>query len=465
MKLPVKVAICFLFTVALIFIIVNMFGVSSVEKTLNEEIRAEYSRHAERIADEYSEYHYDSSVSATEINRQLKVTDEIIDARIWICNGRGTVAADTRGRILLDTEKAAPGMLGRDYSENVMIPGVFEEPQMVFVSPVIYEYKVKGYVCVFVPMSKARKGAEEYMNVVNVGLLIFSGVLFLAFLYIYLVAVYPTRKIRAAAMEYARGNYTYPMNVSSHDEIRDLADTISYMVGEVKQADDNQKKFIANISHDFRSPLTSIKGYAEAMKDGTIPYEMQGKYLDIILFETERLTKLTTNLLDLTKMDNNGIMLDISSFDINQVIQNVASAFEGICRQKKIVMGLEFAAMETYVDADMGRIQQVLYNLTDNAIKFSEQGSRVEIETEEKGDKVLIRVRDFGSGIPKESIKKIWDRFYKADSSRGKDKKGTGLGLSIVKEIITAHGENISVISTEGVGTEFTFSLSMSEEE
>ena len=156
-------------------------------------------------------------------------------------------------------------------------------------------------------------------------------------------------------------------------------------------------------------------------------------------------------------------MLDITSFDINKVIRNVAAAFEGICRSRKIVIELEFAAMETFVDADMSRIQQVLYNLTDNAIKFSNSDSRIEIETEEKGNKVLIRVRDHGIGIPKDSVKRVWERFYKADSSRGKDKKGTGLGLSIVKEVISAHDENISVISTEGVGTEFTFSLTLSE--
>ncbi|MBR5968699.1 MAG: HAMP domain-containing histidine kinase, partial [Lachnospiraceae bacterium] len=341
--------------------------------------------------------------------------------------------------------------------------GVFAEPWMCVCVPVIYDYAVKGYVCIFVPQSKIDKDAVIYMDVINTGLLIIAGVLFLSFVGIYFLAVYPTRKIRNAAIEYAKGNYDYPMNVKSHDEIRSLADSISYMVGEVRNVDDYQKKFIANISHDFRSPLTSIKGYAEAMKDGTIPYELQGKYLGIILFEADRLTKLTSNLLDLNRMDNKGVMLDITSFDINKVIRNVAAAFEGICRSRKIVIELEFAAMETFVDADMSRIQQVLYNLTDNAIKFSNSDSRIEIETEEKGNKVLVRVRDHGIGIPKDSVKRIWERFYKADSSRGKDKKGTGLGLSIVKEVISAHDENISVISTEGVGTEFTFSLTLSE--
>jgi signal transduction histidine kinase len=462
-KLPLKVTICFLVTILVIFVLVNLFGNRMVEEAVYEKMKPQYSEHVRRIADEYSEYYFSSYVDLGDIQRQLELIDRLIDARIWLVNSKAAVLADTRSKALLNVSDQADMLFASSFNDGVEISGVFAEPMMCFCEPVIYDYAVKGYVCIFVPQSKVDRDAVIYMDVINMGLLIIAGVLFIAFVGIYFLAVYPTRKIRNAAIEYAKGNYDYPMNVKSHDEIRSLADSISYMVGEVKNVDDYQKKFIANISHDFRSPLTSIKGYAEAMKDGTIPYELQGKYLDIILFEADRLTKLTSNLLDLNRMDNKGLMLDITSFDINKVIRNVAAAFEGICRSRKIVIELEFAAMETFVDADMSRIQQVLYNLTDNAIKFSNSDSRIEIETEEKGNKVLIRVRDHGIGIPKDSVKRIWERFYKADSSRGKDKKGTGLGLSIVKEVISAHDENISVISTEGVGTEFTFSLTLSE--
>ena len=231
------------------------------------------------------------------------------------------------------------------------------------------------------------------------------------------------------------------------------------MASELNSLDDYQKKFVANISHDFRSPLTSIKGYIEAIQDGTIPTEMQDKYLGIVLFETERLTKLTTNLLALNTFDNNGKILEITSFDINHIIKQTAATFEGICTKKKISFKLVFSDRETFVDADLGKIQQVLYNLIDNAIKFSHQNSNIKVSSEVKGDKVFVAVKDYGIGIPKDSIKKIWERFYKLDTSRGKDKKGTGLGLSITKEIINAHNENINVISTENVGTEFIFSL------
>ena len=224
--------------------------------------------------------------------------------------------------------------------------------------------------------------------------------------------------------------------------------------------DDYQKKIVANVSHDFRSPLTSIKGYVEAMNDGTIPPELHEKYLKIILFETERLTDLTTDLLTLNEFDTKELLLDKTRFDIQEVIKNTAESFEGVCTPKHISIELLLLSGSVYVYADKRKIQQVLYNLLDNAVKFSEHGSSITVEATEKNDKVFISVKDHGIGIPRKELNKIWERFYKSDLSRGKDKKGTGLGLSIVKEIIQAHDEHINVISTEGVGTEFIFSLS-----
>ena len=222
---------------------------------------------------------------------------------------------------------------------------------------------------------------------------------------------------------------------------------------------DYQRKFIANVSHDFRSPLTSIKGYTQAMLDGTIPPEMQNKYLDIILFETERLTKLTSSLLTLNQFENGGIPIDISVFDINYEIKRCSETFEQRCTDKQISIELTFDTKKLMVKADISKIEQVIQNLLDNAIKFSYNNSVIEIRTTERNRKIFVSIKDHGIGIPKDSINKVWDRFYKTDLSRGKDKKGTGLGLSITKEIIEAHGENINVISTEGAGTEFIFSL------
>lgn len=195
------------------------------------------------------------------------------------------------------------------------------------------------------------------------------------------------------------------------------------------------------------------------MTDGTIPAELQEKYLKIILFETERLTDLTQDLLTLNEFDTQNLLLNKEPFDIHEIIKNVAASFEGTCTQKKVSIELIFATKHLFVNADKRKIQQVLYNLLDNAIKFSDSESAVTIETTERGDKVFTSVKDYGIGIPRNALNKIWERFYKTDLSRGKDKKGTGLGLAIVKEAIQAHGENVNVVSTEGVGTEFSFSL------
>ena len=255
----------------------------------------------------------------------------------------------------------------------------------------------------------------------------------------------------------------YEFQIDSDDEIGYLAACLNYMASEIARAEDNQKKFVANVSHDFRSPLTSIKGYLEAMLDGTIPPEMHEKYLGIVLNETERLTKLTNSLLTLNNLNTKGMLLEKTDFDINNVIRNIAASFEGSCLKKKLAIEVILTGEEMYVNADMEKIKQVIYNLLDNAIKFSHHDSVITIETTEKKNKIFVSVKDNGIGIPKDDLKLIFDRFYKSDLSRGKDKKGTGLGLSIVKEIINSHNENINVISTEGVGTEFVFSLPMSK--
>jgi len=141
-------------------------------------------------------------------------------------------------------------------------------------------------------------------------------------------------------------------------------------------------------------------------------------------------------------------------FDINETIRTTAATFEGTCSERNIRLELLLAGKELFVRADMEQIQQVLYNLLDNAVKFSNDNSSITLETTVNHGKVFVSVKDHGSGIPKESLSRIWDRFYKIDASRGKDRKGTGLGLAIVKEIINAHKQNINVISTVGVGTE-----------
>lgn len=196
------------------------------------------------------------------------------------------------------------------------------------------------------------------------------------------------------------------------------------------------------------------------MQDGTIPYEMQSKYLGIVISEADRLNKLSQEMIAIQKAGS-GRILSYSDFDINSMIRDTAASFEGACIQKSIMIDLIVEEEILNVHADFSQIQQVLYNLTDNAIKFSKTNSTIEIETSIRYNKAYIVVRDHGIGISSSELPKIWDRFYKADASRGKDPRGSGLGLAIVKEIIQAHGQKINVVSTPDVGTEFSFTLEL----
>ncbi len=467
-NLLLKLVICYLVVMFSTFTLLNTYGANRINHSVKEEKKIVLFKEANLISSEYITNYFKNQMTLPSLTTQLKTIDTFLDARIWIVNKDGAVISDTRqdysAAYALNLNELDPTFLDKTVSEGILSKEIFSEPMLSVIQPVTMDFKVRGYIVLHTSMSNIEESSIYYTDIMNICYIIFLLLLLGAFVFIYFLTVQPLKKIIKATIEYNAGHFDYPLEITSDDEYKDLSNAITYMASELNNLDDYQKKFVANISHDFRSPLTSIKGYAEAILDGTIPVEMQGKYLDIILFETDRLTKLTTNLLTLNSFENNGALLDIVSFDINHIIKKTAESFEGICTKKKIKLKLVFAEKETFVNADMGKIQQVLYNLLDNAIKFSHSDSNIKISTEEKNEKVFISVKDYGIGIPKDSIKKIWERFYKTDSSRGKDKKGTGLGLSITKEIINSHGENINVISTEGVGTEFTFTLPKSEE-
>lgn len=462
-RLSAKLTLCYFVVMIAMFALLNTYGVHKMKGYLLEDKKMLLYKEASLLSMEYATAFYNNEVPLPTLSSQLKTIDTFLNARIWVVNYDGEIITDTRdGSTNLNINDYDRTFLDNTFSEHTIIPGIFSSPMLSVVKSVNANYEIKGYLVIHTPLKDIEEDSIYYIDIANVCLLAFAVILAMIFIIIRAITVKPLSKLIDATRQYSQANYDYPLNINSKDEYKDLADAITYMASELNSLDDYQKKFVANISHDFRSPLTSIKGFTEAMIDGTIPVEMQEKYLNIILFETERLSKLTSSLLALNSFDHNGTLLDINTFDINHIIKKTAESFETVCLEKKITISLIFSSKETYVEADMGKIQQVLYNLIDNAIKFSHHNSTIKVSTDEKNDKVFISIKDYGIGIPKESLKKIWERFYKTDTSRGKDKKGTGLGLSITKEIIAAHNENINVTSTEGVGTEFTFTLMQS---
>lgn len=432
---------------------------------LATERAQELYNEASLIANQYGSEYYNNQMTRSEVSIQLKAVDTFLNVQIWMVDTEGSILINTRDSSLTASSipDFDPASLGRSLYQIGNYYNMFTEEMISVSAPITSNFQTRGYIIIHSSIRSLKSARDALLNISYITLLVIF-LLSLIFLLIFTISIYlPLKKITAAANAYAAGDLKYKVSCHSNDEMGYLAATLNYMAHELNKSEEYQKNFIANVSHDFRSPLTSIKGYVEAMKDGTIPCEMQEKYLDIVIFETERLRKLTSSLLTLNSYDSRAVLLDISSFDINQVIKNTLATFEGVCSKKKISFVLTLDEKVKFVSADMGKIQQVLYNLIDNAIKFSHSNSSIKITVSERNGKVFVSVKDSGIGIPKESISKIWDRFYKTDLSRGKDKRGTGLGLSITKEIIQSHNENIDVISTEGVGTEFIFSLPKSK--
>lgn len=447
----------------------SLFTVATLTSTmtmshLEADTGATLYKEAALIATDYLPRYFSEDISASAVRIQLDGMTTYLESSAWLVDREGTVLISSRPVSM----PAAPAAISEfDPAESGSRQYVignyhsyFEQDVITVIAPIIQGFSTKGYLLLHKPVSDLAATRSLLLQSVYITVLVIYLISFCILLAFQFFVYRPLHKITEAAKQYASGNLDYEIPINTEDEMGYLSASLNFMSTQLKDMEDYQKKFIANVSHDFRSPLTSIKGYVEAIADGTIPPEMQDKYLKIILFETERLTDLTKDLLTLNEFDTKNLLLDKTPFDIHEMIKNTAASFEGTCTAKRISIELLFAARTLQVMADTRKIQQVLYNLLDNAIKFSNDDSTITIETTDRNEKVFISVKDYGIGIPKESLNKIWERFYKSDLSRGKDKKGTGLGLAIVKEVIQAHGENINVISTEGVGTEFIFSLS-----
>lgn len=422
---------------------------------------------ANEISNTYAKYFYDDSLSTDDVRKQLNASGDFSSTTIWIMNTDGEViynsATDSKNSNHFRIDAFAKEGASKNFYREGDFYGHFTEEMLSVLAPITYNYNLNGYVVIHSPVTKIHEQRNDLI-LITLATIAVVFVLSTFILIVFTDIVYiPLKKITKATEAYAEGDFTYPIDIDKNDEIGYLAASLTYMADKLSHFEDDQKKFIANVSHDFRSPLTSMKGYLEAMADGTIPPEQHEKYIKIVKNETERLTKLTNNLLTLNNLNITGMNLDISDFDINKTIRNTVATFEGTCKQKHISFNLILTGQQLYVSADKGKIEQVLYNLIDNAIKFSKPDSSIKIETNEKNETIFVSVKDSGIGIPKDNLKQIFDRFYKTDHSRGKDKKGTGLGLSIVKEIINAHHENINVISTVDVGTEFIFTLPRSK--
>ena len=315
------------------FITIATFSSHITYRQLQREQADALYDEANLIAGRYSgPYQGQTPTELSAAYPQLNAIASFLQADIWVVNRRGNIILDSNdslraGQLIEDFDPTATG--NKSYSIGNYY-GMFNYDVLSVSAPITGNYNTYGYVLIHMPLSVIYAGHNTILNLIYITALILFG-LSLIILLVFAKTVYiPLKKITAGANEYAAGNLTYQIKVDSQDEMGYLAATLNYMSDELNKMEEYQRTFVANVSHDFRSPLTSIKGYLEAIIDGTIPREMQDKYLKRVINETERLNKLTQGMLTLNSLDSKGY-LSRSNFDINRVIKDTAASFEGTC--------------------------------------------------------------------------------------------------------------------------------------
>ena len=281
---------------------------------------------------------------------------------------------------------------------------------------------------------------------------------------VFVIARQMTRSIAAmaqAAGRMARGDFGARAPEGGGREVVELAQSFNQMAAQLSTLEQSRRDFVANVSHELRSPITSIQGFAEGMLDGTIPSEEHDKYLRVVADETHRLTKLIQNLLNLSRMEKEDASLHYTDFDVNELTRRVLISRMTQIDEKQLEIEADFEEEACFVHADPDQIQQVIINLLDNAVKYTPRSGRIILSTRTAGNQVLLRVKDNGAGILAEDAPHIFDRFYMADKARTAG-MGTGLGLAICRRIMENHGQSIRLVSGEG-GAEFEITLQKGE--
>jgi len=268
----------------------------------------------------------------------------------------------------------------------------------------------------------------------------------------------PIKRLSISAKEIAKGDFSKRSVVSGVAELDELGTAFDKMARELDKQEKSRTDFLANVSHDLRTPMTTISGFVQGILDDTIPPEREKEYLKVVLSETNRLSDLINMFLDANRYEAGEIKLNLSTVDINEMLRTVVLQYEAKLNEKRINVHFDIDTHSAPVVADQQAINRVIVNLMDNAVKFCSENGTISVTSMHKGKKVYVSIENTGDGISNEDINYIWDRFYKTDKSRVRDKNGIGLGLYIVKNIISQHGEQINVESSNGA-TKFTFTL------
>ena len=451
------------------FLAMTAFQVVLTSNALAEDKRSLLTNNAVRVSEFYSDTAvkkgYQDNIPVYELMNDpimLESASELIDANFLITDGAGVVLA-TSDRVhasQLIGKVSLNKLLDRvdeDFYEVGYLGGLYEERHYTAAVPIEKDDRLLGYVFASTPanvfVQTLRSNIRIYLYSV-LGALVFS----LAFVWLLTERfVRPLRQMAAASHSFAQGDFSARVKVKGKDEVAQLGEALNHMAVSLSSVEMMRRSFIANVSHELKTPMTTIAGFIDGILDGTIPPEKQDQYMKIVSDEVKRLSRLVRSMLDLSRIDSGEVKMNVAKIDLTEMVGSVLVSSEQRIEQKRLtITGMEECErQEVYGDYDL--MNQVLYNLLDNAIKFTNEGGNIHIRLYRENGRVYTAIRNTGEGIPPEEMPQIFERFYKSDRSRGLDKNGVGLGLYIVHTVLCLHGGEIAVRSKQGEYTEFCF--------
>lgn len=338
------------------------------------------------------------------------------------------------------------------FGSNILIIGL----------PAIQNNKLKAALIMSVPLASVKETVatlKEQLLIISIILIGLSAILSYWFSRFF---TKPILEINKAAKTMAEGNLSIKVAVNTKDELGMLSSTINHLSSQLQKIEQLRKELIANVSHEFRTPLSLIKGYAETIRDVKgLSAEKKDKQLNIIIEESDKLNSMINDILDLSQIQSNYYMLEMSDFKIGETIEAVETRLQYLIEEKGLYVKANFDP-EILIYGDERRIEQVLFNLLNNAINHSKEGDVINLSVVEHDSVAVVEVVDQGDGIASQDISYIWDRFYKVHNGQSNKQKGSGLGLAIVKSILEAHKSNFGVESEIGKGSKFWFEVKKS---
>ncbi len=462
------VAMCFLI-IALSFVGIGRYYVINEYRINMEKTAHEVERMASAIirTDSLTGWELSMSISsvAAATGDHVFITDA--DGRVLICSDPAPVCRHIGMQV---PEEALPDAESGLYDQRTTLGGMYQSQRYVVCVPILLsddEPVPQGYVFVSnASDNMLGKWSTFLMISAIVTVAVFCAALIVALLYSKHMAR-PLDEMATASRKFARGDFSVRVRQTDDpsSEIGVLIDSFNKMADSLEQSEKRRSEFIANISHELRTPMTTISGFASGILDGTIAPEDQEKYLRAIRNETKRLSRLVREMLSVSQ--TRAMASDPSRrrvFDLTELILQTLLSFEERANKKNLDVDPQLPDNHILVLADKDAITQVIYNLLDNAVKFAAPGSCLILRLYKDKGKAYVSVKDFGETIPPEDLPFIFDRFHKSDRSRSMDKDGVGLGLYLVKTILVSHDEDIAVKSEDGA-TEFVFTLALAEQE